>query len=617
MSVIVFRVARATLTVLISRKPKESRSMNRRHRSSAITSLVVTGAVIALAVAGSGASASSGTRAASGGTLKMLGSADVGNLDPVSNYNLPGTALTRMFTRQLVSYADNADFAKAAQPAADVATTLPTVANGGISKDRRTYTLRLRPGVMWDTTPARAVTAADFVRGFAMLCNPASPSGAQGYYTSTIVGMASYCGAFAKVPPKVPAIAAFVKGHTLSGVTATSPTTIVFKLTQPATDFLNILALGFSSARPVEYMQYLPDSAQWRQHSISDGPYRVAKYTPTKGITFDRNPAWKASSDPIRKAYVDHIEVVEGLSVDSVQQQLEAGTGDMEWDDTVPTQQVPGLLHKKDPRLMVAPNGNYASLINYIALNLYAGPMKNKLVRQALATAIDKNVLVQLLGGPQVNAPANQMIPPGSAGFVPDYNAFPANTGSGNADAAKKLLAKAGFANGGPTIKLLYPNVDPLPRVSQAMQSNLEKAGFKVTLVVSTPTDYFPKYLQSPAIARKDTWDITPVAWGPDWFGNNGRSIIQPLFTSAGANSPNYGGYHNPTVEKLIAQALAAPTTSAAAQLWAKADRTLAADVAVVPTNSAKYTTFHASRVHGCHAFVMSLNCDPTNVSLG
>ena len=62
-------------------------------------------------------------------------------------------------------------------------------ANGGITADGKTYTFRIKPGVKWDTTPPRQVTAADFVREFKLLCNPVSPTGAPGYFTSTIVGM--------------------------------------------------------------------------------------------------------------------------------------------------------------------------------------------------------------------------------------------------------------------------------------------------------------------------------------------------------------------------------------------------------------------------------------------
>ena len=56
----------------------------------------------------------------------------------------------------------------------------------------------------------RAVVAGDFVREFQMLCNPASPTGAPGYYTSTIVGMKAYCAGFSTVKPTVAAINGYV-----------------------------------------------------------------------------------------------------------------------------------------------------------------------------------------------------------------------------------------------------------------------------------------------------------------------------------------------------------------------------------------------------------------------
>ena len=89
----------------------------------------------------------------------------------------------------------------------------------------------------------------------------------------------------------------------------------MFKLLSPAPDFLNILAMGFCSARPVEYMKYVPDSAPMRQHMLSDGPYAITKYVPSKSMTLERNPAWKQSSDPLRHAYVDTITITEGLTL--------------------------------------------------------------------------------------------------------------------------------------------------------------------------------------------------------------------------------------------------------------------------------------------------------------
>src|SRR6185436_10987244 len=116
-----------------------------------------------------------------------------------------------------------------------------------VSPDGRTYTIRLRPGIRWNTTPPRTVTAPDFVRGFKMLCNPVSPTWVLQYFTGTIVGLAGHCAAFAKIPPDTAAIRRFVETHEVSGVRAVDDTTIVVRLNQPATDFLNILATGPSA----------------------------------------------------------------------------------------------------------------------------------------------------------------------------------------------------------------------------------------------------------------------------------------------------------------------------------------------------------------------------------
>src|SRR5205085_11277739 len=116
-----------------------------------------------------------------------------------SGYYTVDNILERSFTRQLLSYPNDATFQGQIKLAPDAATAVPTRANGGVSANGKTYTLHVKKGVMWDTSPPRQVTASDFVREFKLLCNPASPTGAPGYYTSTIVGMKTYCTGFSKV----------------------------------------------------------------------------------------------------------------------------------------------------------------------------------------------------------------------------------------------------------------------------------------------------------------------------------------------------------------------------------------------------------------------------------
>lgn len=551
-----------------------------------------------------------------GGTLALLGQSDIFNLDTTSGYYTVDNILERSFTRQLVSYPNAPSFLAQIQLKPDAATAVPTKANGGISADGKTYTLHIKPGVKWNTSPPRQVTAADFVREFKVLCNPVSPTGAPGYYTSTIVGMKAYCTGFAKVKGTAAAIAAYVNGHALPGVVAKNSQTLVFRLTNPAPDFPNILAMGFSSARPVEYMQYVPDSADFRQHTISDGPYQITKYVPGKEFDLARNPAWDPNTDSLRHAYVDQMKVTEGLTQDSVQQQIAAGTGDMDWDVTPPAQNIPGLIASKDQRLVIGPSGPYFVALNtYLAMNEYAGPMKNKLVRQAAEYALDKNAIVQIFGGSRIAAPANQVVLPGNVGYIQNYNPYPNNGGSGDPAKSKALLAKAGFP-GGVSLKLLYATTDPAPRVAQSMQASLEKGGFKVTLVPTTGADFYGKYMLVPSTAQKGAWDIAAPGWIPDWFGNNGRSVIQPLFTNPGPGSSDFSGYDSPATDKLVNQALTASSPVVAAAAWKKANAQIMSDAAVVPIEFQKYTAYHSSRLQGCVFFFFDINCDPTNVWL-
>jgi ABC-type transport system substrate-binding protein len=563
----------------------------------------------------SGGSTSGGTPQR-GGTLTMLGQSDIFNLDTVSAYYTVSTTISRLFTRQLFSYPAPTNSPAPPKVVPDIATTLPTTSNGGITDGGKTYTVHIKKGVDWNTKPARQVTAQDFVREFKMLCNPASPVGAPGYFTGTIVGMASYCDAFTKVKASVSAIDGYAAGHSLPGVVAKGPLTVVFHLTSPASDFLNIIAQSFASARPVEYNKYVPDSAQMRANTLSDGPYEITNYDAGRSFTLDRNPAWKASTDPIRKAYVDNIKITEGLNSTNVQQQLQAGTGDMEWDVQPPTQSLPALESSHDPGLVIGPPGNgYVDLGAYITLNQYAGPMKSKTVREAVALALNKNALVQLNGGTTIAQTTSQVVLPGNVGYVPGYNPFPQNTGGGNPAAAKKLLAQAGHPSG-LAIKLLYSTTDPMPAEAQAMQASLDAGGFKVKLVPATQSDFYGKYLENPSTSKRDVWDIAPPGWVPDWFGNNGRSTIVPLLSQPGPGSNDFGGYTSPVVNKDIAQALKAPNLAAATKFWQAANKFAMKDVAIIPAFDLKWAVYHSHAVHGCAFYWNNLNCDPANVWL-
>ena len=255
-----------------------------------------------------------------GGTLNMLGQGDVDFMDPNISYYTIGGLAQRMWIRGLYAYA--AIPGKTTLPSPDLATAAPTVSNGG-----KTYAVTIRTGAMWDTSPARQVTAADALLGLKRACNPVQPFGGLPDFETLIVGYQAFCTSFAKLGSSatVAQIKSFINSNQISGVTV-SGQTITYTLVHPASYFGTMLTLDPFNPAPVESLNYIPASAASQQHPIADGPYTVQSYTPTRTIVFVRNPAWKASSDPIRKAYVDKIVVTETGNEPSAQQQLQTNT---------------------------------------------------------------------------------------------------------------------------------------------------------------------------------------------------------------------------------------------------------------------------------------------------
>jgi peptide/nickel transport system substrate-binding protein len=541
---------------------------------------------------------------------------DVDFLDPTAGYNTDTHTEERAWTRQLFSYPASTNTQTVSTPVADVASVVPTAQNGGITGGGTIYTIHLRPGVMWNSTPPRPVTAGDFVRSFERMCNPVAPVGAPSYFTTTIRGMAAYCQAESKVPGTAAAIASFINGHGISGVSAPNSTTIVFHLIQPTADFLDIIAEPFASAVPVEYLKYVPNSPQFDAHVLSDGPYQITTYKPGTQIVLQRNPAWKASSDPIRKAYVNKIVINEGETPQAVQQQIQAGTVDLGWDVVVPTPDLPGLY--SDPNLAI----HSSAAVQYAVFNEQSpnqnAAMKNVKVRQALEYVIDKAAIAQAMGGSKIATPSSQILGPIDVGYQP-FNLYPTAGSKSDPQKVKQLLAAAGYPHG-LTLKLLYPNTSNNPQIAQLMQADLQAAGIKVQMISATQTDFTVNYISNPASGRRGLWDIALLFWVPDWFGINGRSVLEPMTngTQYGPNSVDYGDYNSPVTNHLIQQALAQPSTATAkiSDLWHQASVQSMKDAAFIPLATVEVPLYKSTRLMNPVYLPINENYDITNVWL-
>ncbi|HEV2372139.1 MAG TPA: ABC transporter substrate-binding protein [Streptosporangiaceae bacterium] len=547
-----------------------------------------------------------------GGTLHIVANAGPDHIDTVPAYYTADYMLERAYTRQLLAYptvpapsVTSAGWTKDVTPVPDIATVVPTAANGGITNGGMTYTFHIKPGVMWDSMPPRQVTAADFIREFKAFFNPVSPVGNPGYYESTIAGLTSYATAetafFASKANKPTAanIASFQNSHNITGITAPDSSTLQITLTQPASDFLYMMAMPFTSARPMEYDAYVPNSLQLDTHTLSDGPYKITSYVPGKSITMVRNSAWKQSTDQVRHDYVASIVVTDGVSSAATQlTDMQAGSQDLPIDTSINPPSIPGLLSSKTPQFHI---WAWSDTFPYIVFNLRSpdagGAMGKALVRQAVEYGVNKVEAAKVYGGPEVTHIINTVIPPGNTGYV-NYNLYPDGNGIGNAAMCKSDLAKAGYPNG-LTLIYTYPNDSVNTDEFAAIQASLKQCNITLTGKPEVSSSFFVDLGNSPENAKPNTWDMGQPGWIPDWFGNNGRTVIQALFQGPNCvvNTVNYGCYNSSTLNSLITKAEGATSLTTAGSFWHQADMQIMKDAVIVPLGSQGFPLYASKRV--------------------
>jgi peptide/nickel transport system substrate-binding protein len=548
-----------------------------------------------------------------GGTLNLLGTGDVDYMDPNISYYSVGYYALRLWSRQLFTFPAIDGETTTAAP--DLATEMPTTDNGGVSEDGKTYTITIREGAKWNTSPERQVTAEDLVRGVKRTCNPVQPFGGLPNFLTLIEGFQSFCDGFAKVEGNPATIKDYVDSTDLPGVVAKDERTIEFRLTQPATFFVDMLTQPAFSPAPEEVMEYLPGSQELGQNQISDGPYQIDSWEPTKSITFSRNPAWDASTDQIREAYVDKVAINETVTQESIQQQLETGTpaADMAFVTGPPPSQLPRLMQAEDPKLNL---GETAASNPYIVFNTVSpnnnGALADVQVRQALSHALNRDNIIQVLGGPEVNPPLTHVLPEAILGSE-DFDLYPYDP-----DMAKQMLADAGFPE--LTLTYVYRSSSEGERKSfQTVQQDLSKAGVTVEGLASPDADFYTKYLQVPTAAKEGLWDLAPAGWGPDWYGNAALSFFAPLYSGRQSFPPigsNFGFYDSAKTNDLIMQASMAQSSGEAEALWAEADRQVMADAAFFPITQPLQATYHAEQVNNTIFLSNIQGFDPANVWL-
>jgi peptide/nickel transport system substrate-binding protein len=546
-----------------------------------------------------------GPQPVSGGTLRVLGTSDTDYLDPNISYYPLGYAYFRQFARQLYSWPAVAGQTATVVP--DLATAMPDVdATGTI------YTVTIRRGAEWNTSPPRQVTAADVVRGVEMTCNPAQAFGGLPEFEALIAGMQQFCRRFAAVHPQPGDIDAFLQRNVLPGVTVGSdPQQVMFQLNHPANDFVDMLAMPAFSPRPRELQRFLPGSPEEAQQTVSDGPYQVVDYRPGRRIVFGRNPSWRAETDPVRHAYVDRIVI--GMTSDPVDaiRTLESGRGpgDLAWFGVF-GDQLKALIKAHDPRLQVDPEVETDPFLvfNTVSPNNH-GALQNPNVRRAISYAIDRQKLARIAGAVTPASLLTHVLPPGVLGSEP-FDPYPYDPGK-----AEAMLQAAHAAHLKLTV-LYRPTAATQINVLRELQRELGRVDVRLKGFVSN--EEFPtRYLEDPGSARQGVWDVALTGWVADWPGNAASGFFRSLFDGRVLPPESYdsGLYDNPAVSALIDRAEAAPIDEAP-DLWHQADEMVMADAPIYPLVQPSIAFYVPDRVHNA-VFLPALGeFDLTNVWL-
>ncbi|HEX2910285.1 MAG TPA: ABC transporter substrate-binding protein [Chloroflexia bacterium] len=272
--------------------------------------------------------------------------------------------------------------------------------------------------------------------------------------------------------------------------------------------------------------------------TVVNGPYMIESHDPKSQTVFKVNPNWWRG-----KPNIDQV-VYKGGSPSTVIEAIKTGQAD--YTDSFPPAQYAAA--KQDPNVSVydwsAVNGTYRD----IEYNLRKAPLNDKVFRQALNYATDRDTLIKLaengLGTPQFS-----FVNPQS----PYYNKEVAEY-KYNLDTAKKMLADAGYKldngkllgkDGKPiTLTVVFPtSSNPRKLTAAYMQQQFQQIG----ITVNVDGKEFNAYLDQ--VVKKHDFDIALGAYGGGFPDPD--SFKSAVITNGTQNNT---GYSNPRVDELFAQ---------------------------------------------------------------
>lgn len=380
---------------------------------------------------------------------RVAASADPKTLDPAVAQYADSISFIHLMYDALYSYDAKGNLIPRA------ATDVPTTANGGISSDGKTYTIKIRPGQKYsDGSP---VITKDYVYAIKRFVDPTLASNYSSFM-SDLVGYKELNADGNDKKSKTDLQPLFDK----LGVTAKDDATLIFTLANARPTFPQVLSLW--GLIPLKQSVVEKGGADWwkdPKNHVTNGAWILDTFQSNQKLIFTPNTNYTGE-----KPFLTRIEFP--IIADAAQAFNAYQSGETD-ELSVPTGNTQQVL--SDPsfknQIIRAPQLTTFDL----KFNYTHAPFDKLAVRQAFATALDRNAFItDVLKG--IGAPTTSFIAPGEPGFNEQigqqYKFDPAK--------AKKFLSDAKIDPKSLTgIKFTFANVRSNPQVAQAIQEQIRK----------------------------------------------------------------------------------------------------------------------------------------------
>lgn len=305
--------------------------------------------------------------------------------------------------------------------------------------------------------------------------------------------------------------------------------------------------------------------------AIGTGPYKLVKWNPGQNLILKRfdgywgkKPVWEDVTEVVLANGSARVAALLSGEVDSI--------------NYVPVEDLARLEKEADFNVFQGPIGR----IHYIAMDssrvptphVSAGgknPLQDPKVRKALSLAINRKAIVErlLLG---MGEPAGQVLPSTFAGSSKNLSVDPYNP-----EAAKKLLAEAGYPNGFEmTFHCTNGRYPADVEIAQAVAGMWSQIGLKVKVEALARTIFFPK-------ATKYEFSVYTAQYGSYTNLSMALSMLHTREKSKGLGAGNRARYTNKKVDKYLDAAAMESDAAKANALVAKGIETAIGEHGLIP----------------------------------